>query len=398
MEKRYYLDYNSTTRLLPAVLNAMRPYLEDQFGNPSSIHFWGRHARAALDDAREELAQLLGAQAKEIVFVSGGTEANNLAILGVARALRSKGNHLITCATEHHSVLDPCRHLKSEGFDVTVLPVDSHGQLNITSLENALRSNTILVSIMSANNETGTLQPIQQIGALCRQRGILFHCDAVQSFGKEMVDVRQWKADLLTISAHKFYGPKGAAALYVRTGVSLERILWGGTQENERRGGTENVAAIVGMATAARHAVADIGSKNQRLFRLTEKLWEGLSSSIDGICRNGHSEKRLGNTLNASFEDCDGESLPIALDLEGIGVSNGSACMVGSVQPSHVLRAMGVPKKRIQNSIRFSLGVDSKEENIPEIVECVSRVVKRLRNTSDPIKSHSAQELPVPQI
>ncbi len=359
----------------------MQPYLEEHFGNPSSIHSFGRTARIALDQARQELADLIGAKSKEIVFTSGGTESNNLAIFGTAHAFQKKGKHIITCATEHHAVLHPCKRLELEGFEITYLPVDSFGQIDLKVLEKSFRSDTILVSIMSANNETGTLQPIQKIGALCKEKKVIFHCDAIQSFGKEHVNVDPWNIDLLSLTAHKFYGPKGAALLYIRSGIAIDPTQLGGFHENERRAGTENVAAIVGMATAARLAAKEAEKENERLFDLTEKLWQAISTSIHGVYRNGHPTQRIGNTLNVSFEHCDGEGLLIGLDLESVAVSSGSACMVGSVQPSHVLQAMGVDKKLIRATVRFSLGTGSQEKDIPEVSQRLERVVQRLRKT-----------------
>ncbi len=360
----------------------MQPYLEERFGNPSSVYTIGRIARAAIDDARDEIAQLLGARSKEIIFTSGGTESNNLAIFGAVYALKSKGQHIVTCTTEHHSVLHPCQHLIQEGFEITFIPVDAHGKIDLETFSHALRPDTILVSIMSANNETGTHQAILEMGALCREHRVLFHCDAIQSFGKEQVNVEEWKVDLLSITAHKFYGPKGIAALYIRTGTPLQPSLIGGSHENERRAGTENVAAIVGMATAARLTTKQTEEENCRLFDLTEKLWNHLSTAIPHIHRNGHPVDRLGNTLNVSFEGCDGEGLIMGLDLEGIAVSSGSACMVGSLQSSHVLKAMGLKEQLARAAVRFSLGTNSREKDLPEIIKYVVHIVEQLRHTS----------------
>ncbi len=380
---RFYLDYNATTPIHPEAIKAMRPYLEENFGNPSSIHSFGRATRSAIDDAREKLAQQIGAQSKEIIFTSGGTESNNLAIFGVAHARRDQGRHVITCATEHHAVLHPCQRLETAGYQIRYLPVDHQGLMDLDLLARSISSKTILVSIMSANNETGVCHPIQKIGELCRERGVLFHCDAIQSFGKEEVHVEKWKTDLLSITAHKFYGPKGIGFLYDRTGVMIQPVQLGGAHENERRAGTENVAGIVGMAAAAEMTTQQAKQENRRLFDLTEQLWKELEAKIPEIHRHGHPVQRIGNTLNVSFANCDGEALLMGLDLEGIAISSGSACMVGSMQPSHVLEAMGVDEKLIRSTVRFSLGNDSKKEVIPEIVERVVRVVKRLRKTTD---------------
>lgn len=375
----FYLDYNATTPLAPEAARAMRPFFEDDFGNPSSMHSFGRAARMAVDRAREQLAALLGAQPKEILFTSGGTESNNLALSGAARALHAKGRHIVTCAAEHHAVLHPCQRLAREGFEVTLLPVDQHGVIRLDDLARALRPDTILVSIMSANNETGTRQPVAEIGRLCRERGIVFHCDAIQSFGKERVLPQDWQVDLLSLAAHKFYGPKGTGLLYIRSGVRIEPVQVGGAHENDRRAGTENVPGMVGLAAAAQQAAARAETENQRLFDLTENLWTKLSHSIPDIRRNGHPANRLGNTLNVSFSGCDGEGLIVGLDLDGVAVSSGSACMVGSLQPSHVLQAMGIEDGLIRATVRFSLGAGSKEAHLPEITRRVTRVVERLR-------------------
>ena len=375
---RIYLDYNATTPVRPEVREAMRPFEEEHFGNPSSVHAFGRQTRAAIDDARETLAGILGARAHEIVFTSGGTESDNLAVLGAARARAPAGRHLITGATEHHAVLLAFDYLKQhEGFEVTVLGVDETGRVRPGDVLEALRPETTLVSLMTANNETGALHPIREIGVALRERGILLHTDAVQSFGKQRVDVREIPVDLLSISAHKFYGPKGVGALFVRSGLPLTPTVVGGFHENQRRAGTENVAAIVGMARAAE--LAPWEQEDQRLFSLTEKLWKGLSGRIAGVRRNGHVAERLGNTLNVSFEDCDGESLLINFDLEGVAVSSGSACMVGSVQPSHVLAAMGVPETQARATVRFSLGLTTREADVAAVIDKAPAIVARVR-------------------
>lgn len=358
-----YLDYNATTPLAPEALAAMRPYLEQHFGNASSIHAAGRVARAAIDDARDRLARLLGAKPHEIIFTGGGTEANNLAVLGLARQRASRGKHLITCTTEHHAVLHAFEHLqKREGFRVTWLPVDRFGRVEPGQVAAAILPETTLVSIMSANNETGTRQPTREIGALCRERGVLFHTDAIQSFGKESVTVAD--CDALSLAAHKFHGPKGAGLLYLRAGVSIERLHHGGSHENERRPGTENVAAIVGMAAAAELAVRDLETEAVRQARLRDQLWNGVLDAFPEAVFNGDRVERLPNTLNISFPGLDGESLLIALDLAGIGASSGSACMVGSVQPSHVLLAMRVAPELARATVRFSLGKPTTDAEI----------------------------------
>jgi cysteine desulfurase len=373
-----YLDYNATTPLAPEALATMMPFLRGNFGNASSIHAAGRQARVAIDDARERLASLLGVKANEIIFTTGGTEACNLAVLGIARAHAPRGRHLITAATEHHAVLHAFEHLKHhEGFDLTVLPVDGTGRVSPEDLKTALRRDTVLVSVMHANNETGTIQPIEELAAICRERRICFHTDAIQSFGKMPVRPNDLGATALSLAAHKFYGPVGAGALYLREGVAICRIIHGGSQENTRRPGTENVAAIAGMAAAAEVAESKRCSDELRLSALRDRLWDGIRQKFPQAVRNGHPALTLANTLNVSFPGLDGETLLIGLDLEGICASSGSACMVGSVQPSHVLLAMGVEPKFASSTIRFSLGTETTDSDIEDCLRAVSTVVER---------------------
>lgn len=368
-----YLDYNATTPLAPEALEAMRPFLERHFGNPSSIHAAGRETRAAIDDARDRLARSLGAKPHEIIFTGGGTESDNLAIIGLARQRATLGRHLITCSTEHHAVLHAFEHLqKKEGFRVTWLPVDRGGRVAPGDVAAAITSETTLVSIMSANNETGTLQPVREMGRICRERDVLFHTDAIQSFGKEPIEARDF--DALSLAAHKFYGPKGAGVLYLRAGLGLERLQHGGSHENDRRPGTENVAAIVGMARAAELAVADLPVEQPRQAVLRDRLWEGIRRVFPEAVRNGDAEHQLANTLNVSFPGLDGEGLLINLDLAGICASSGSACMVGSIVPSHVLLAMSVAPELAEATVRFSVGkgttigeIDATLGRLPEI-------------------------------
>jgi len=372
-----YLDYNATTPLDPGVFAAMRPYLERHFGNASSIHAAGREARAAIDDARDRLACLLGAKPHEIVFTGGGTESVNLAVLGLARQHAERGRHVVTSTSEHHAVLHACRHLeKREGFRVTWLPVDRMGRIAPGQVAEVLTAETTLVSIMSANNETGALQPVREIATLCRERGVLFHTDAIQSFGKEPLHAPDF--DALSLAAHKFYGPKGAGLLYLRAGTAIERLQHGGSHENERRPGTENVAAIVGMAAAAELALRDFDTETTRQARLRDRLWEGIRAIFPSAVQNGHPTERLANTLNVSFPGLDGESLLIALDLAGIGASSGSACMVGSVVPSHVLLAMGVPPELSRATVRFSLGKPTTDAGIDAALAALPEVFTRL--------------------
>ena len=377
-----YLDYNATTPLAPEVLAAMLPALEAHFGNPSSIHSAGRHARAIIDDARDRLAAVLGARPHEIVFTGGGTEADNLAVIGLARARVAGGSkrHVVTSLTEHHAVLHAAEFLeKREGFAVTRLPVDREGLVNLEALREAVTPETALVSVMSANNETGTLQPMAQIAAECRGCGVPFHSDMVQSFGKAPVCVAgEPGPDAISIAAHKFYGPKGVGALWLRSGISIDRIAHGGAHENERRPGTENVAAIAGLARAAELALETMLPEQARQAALRDRLWQGVQAVFPEAIRNGSRDSTLGNTLNVSFPGLDGESLLISLDLEGICVSSGSACMVGSIQPSHVLLAMGVEPGVAQATVRFSLGKQTTGADIDAVIARLPGIVERL--------------------
>jgi cysteine desulfurase len=373
-----YLDYNATTPLAPEALAAMLPYLEQHHGNASSIHQAGREARAAVDDARDRLARLLGAKPHEIIFTSGGTEADNLAVIGLARSSAARGRHLITCETEHHAVLHAFEHLeKREGFRVTWLPVNRSGRIDPEQLGASITAETTLVSVMTANNETGTLQPVAEIAALCRKRGVLFHSDAIQSFGKELVSAAAF--DALSLAAHKFGGPKGAGALYLRAGLPIEQLQFGGSHENARRAGTENVAAIVGMAAAAELAIADLCSEQLRQSALREQLWDGIKAMAPQAILNGDQEHRLSNTLNISFPGFDAESLLINLDLAGICASSGSACMVGSIAPSHVLLAMGIAPDLARATVRFSLGKMTTSEEIDATLKRLPPILNRLQ-------------------
>jgi cysteine desulfurase len=366
--RRVYADHNATTPLDPTVLDAMLPYLRDRYGNASSIHHCGRQARAAIDDARARVARLLGGEEGEIIFTSGGTEADNLAILGCRQG------HVIASSIEHHAVLHP-----AEKRHATFLSVRRDGIVDPAELPKALRPDTVLVSVMSANNETGARQPVKELAAICRQQGVLFHTDAVQSFGKEPVNVREWDVDLLSISAHKFHGPKGAGVLFVRRGVMLEPQILGGSQERERRGGTENVAGIVGLAAAAELAVARLAEEGTRLRALTEDFAGKVLREVPGAMRNGHPQNRVPNTVNFSFAGCTIEGLLIGLDLEGVAVSSGAACTVGSLRPSHVIQAMGLP---VTAAIRFSFGAGNDAADVDYIVAALGRVVRRLQGTT----------------
>jgi cysteine desulfurase len=372
-----YLDANATTPVDPLVLEAMLPCLSQHFGNPSSTHYAGRQSRALIDSSRDTLASLLGCKSHELIFTAGGTESDNLAILGLARAHASKGRHLITCATEHHAVLHAFDFLeKREGFSVTRLPVNPDGTIDPASLQAAIRHETTLVSLMTANNETGVRHPIAALSAICRASGVLFHSDAVQSFGKEPLDLSLF--DALTLAAHKFYGPKGAGLLFLKSGVTIDALQLGGTQEGQRRPGTENPAAIVGMAAAAQVAMERLSHDAATLGPLRDHLEHGLLSRCAGVWVNGARAPRLWNTSSITFPSSDAESLLMALDLEGVCASSGSACMVGSMQPSHVLEAMGLPSPRAGSSLRFSLGRSITMEAIDLAVQKVGRVWDRL--------------------
>jgi len=367
-----YFDYNATTPLDPQVRAAMLPFLGDVWGNPSSIHHVGRQARALLDEARERAAKVLGSKPSEVVFTSGGTESANLAILGTARHLQSKGRHIITSSIEHHAVLRCCEFLaEREGFEVTFLNVDREGLVSTNSLAKALRDDTILVSIMAANNEIGTIQPVAELGALCRQHGVLFHTDAVQWFGKEpFEDVHQFNADLVSICAHKLYGPKGAGALFVRSPLQPAPIMLGGSHESERRAGTENLAGIIGFVESLERFVRIPVFAKEMLAPLTGRLIQ-LIDQLPGVQFVGSRERRLANTVAFVVEASDSLPLLAGLDLEGICASSGSACSAGSLEPSHVIEALGGEKRLANSLIRFSLG---RESTLQE-VECVERIL-----------------------
>lgn len=383
MGSRIYLDYSATTPVDPQVREAMRPYFEGAFGNPSAAHALGREAKATLEQARETVAGLLGTADKdEVVFASSGTEADNLALAGTAFAYQERGRHIITSAVEHAAILETCTALERGGFSVTYLPVNGHGVLDLEQLRRAIRPDTILVSLMHANNEVGVLFPLADIGAITKERGVLFHTDAVQSFGKVPLDVRHCKIDLLSLSAHKIYGPKGVAALYVRRGVRLQSLLRGGGQERGRRAGTENVPAIVGLAEAARLMFLEMPGEGERMGKLRDRFEAGVLARIEGVRVNAQKGPRLSHTSNLTFEGVEAQTLVVALDLEGIAVSAGSACHVGSLQPSHVLRAMGLSPEHVEGSLRFSLGRFTREEDIDSVLAILPHLVARLRENA----------------
>ena len=372
-----YLDYNATTPLCDVAREAMLPYLDRLFGNPSSVHAAGRETRAAIDNARDKLAALLRVKPNEIIFTSGGTESCNLAVFGLARCSMQGGGHVISAKTEHHAVLNAIEHLeKHEGFEVTWLNVSRDGIIDLDQLADAIRPETRLVSIMNANNETGVIQPIREISRICRERGVLLHMDMVQSFGK--IDADLSLVDAASFAAHKFYGPKGVGFLFLRSGLSIQPIMFGGAHENERRPGTENVAAIVGMAAAAEWTLRGCQQEQEREAQLRDELWTRIAENVPDAKQNGANAPRLANTLNVSLLGIDSEMLLIALDLEGVCASSGSACMVGSVVASHVLLAMGLPMERARSAVRFSLGKWTTADEIKAAGDAVRKIVDRL--------------------
>ena len=378
---RIYLDHNASTPVHPRVIEAMLPYLRENFGNASSIHAEGRAARSAIDRARSQVAEFLGAEDDEIYFTSGGTESNNLAIRGMAELTGREKGGLVTSSVEHHAVLRPMQRLADQGFDILFLPVDRYGSVSPEDLKRSLAAgNILLVSIIAANNEVGTVQPVEELGNICRRAGVLFHVDAIQAAGRLEIDLRSLPVDLLSISAHKIYGPKGIGALYVRRGVKLQPQLLGGSHERRLRAGTENVAGIAGLGTACELIKAESDQHNRQVRLLRDSLWEGLQEKLDGLHLNGHPENRLVNTLNVSFGGVEGEALLLNLDLKGIACSSGSACASGSLEPSHVLTALGVSPELAQSSVRFSLGWGNTAEQIERTVEETARVVCRLRS------------------
>ena len=371
-----YLDYNATTPLCAAARRAMQPYFERHFGNPSSVHRAGRETRAAVDDARDRLAASLRVKPHEIIFTSGGTEANNLALLGLARRGAPDGKHLISNRAEHHAVLHALEHLEQrEGFEVTWLDVSPEGLIDLDQLERAIRPETTLVSIMTANNETGVIQAIAEIAARCQKHGVLLHSDMVQSFGKLPTDLTGIAA--ASFGAHKFYGPKGGGFLYLRSGLAIDRIQFGGAHEGGRRPGTENVPAIVGLAAAADAVAQDLPNEQIREEKLRDELWLGIERVFPAARQNAATSPRLANTLNLSFPEFPSETMLMALDLEGICASSGSACMVGSVMASHVLLAMGLPSERAASAIRFSLGKETTATEIDETVAAIDLILRR---------------------
>lgn len=380
--QRIYLDYNATTPLRPEVRDAMMPYLTEAFGNGSSIHAYGREARNAIDTAREQVAELIGAKSpSEIVFTGSGTEADNHAIKGLTELQKSRGegNHIITSSVEHHAVLHTCQYLEQRGYEVTYLPVDRYGRIRTEQLRSAIRETTILITIMHVNNENGTIQPLEEICEIAQEHEIPVHTDAIQSVGKLDVNAQELGVNLLSLSGHKIYAPKGIGVLYIRRGSRLANLVHGGSHERNRRAGSENVPAIVGLGVAAELAKQDRETYSQHLTKLTNRLRDGLNANIERIHYNGHPDYCAPGTLNVSFESVEGESLILRLDMEGICVSTGSACTSGSMEPSHVLAALGLPPRLAQGTVRFSLGRNTTEAEIDTVVEKLPKVIKQMR-------------------
>lgn len=380
MQSEIYLDHAATTPCDARVVETMMPYFSAHFGNPSSIHQVGQHCKMALEDSRAQVARLIGARPEEIVFTSGGTESNNLALQGAAYALEHKGKHIITSAVEHKAVLEPCHFLEKMGFDLTIVPVDEYGVVSSDTLKECLRDDTILVSVMHANNEVGTIQPIEEIGKLLKERGILFHTDAVQSTGNIPVDVNALNVDMLSVSSHKLYGPKGSGALFIRKGVKIARVLHGGSHERMRRGGTENVPGIVGFGKACELAKNELPQRMEHVKGLRDAMRDEINQTITGVFFTGHAEKRLPNNLSLCLESVEGESIIVSLDLKGICVSSGSACMAGALEPSHVLTAMGIPAPLARSSIRFTFGKQNTLEHVHKAASALKEIVEHIRS------------------
>ena len=385
--KRIYLDYAATTPTHPEVVKAMLPYFTDAFGNPSSLYSYGQEAKGAIEEARSKVANLIGAQNEEIVFTSGGTEADNFALKGVAYANESKGNHIVTSSIEHHAVIEACKFLERRGYSVTYLPVDEYGLVEPDDVKKAITAKTILISVIHASNEVGTIEPVAEISRIAREAGIYFHTDAVQAVGHIPVNVNELGVDLLSMSAHKLYGSKGVGALYIRKGTKLSPFMHGGGQEKERRASTENVPGIVGFGKAVEIAQHDMSEEATRLARLRDQLIKGLVERIDHTRLNGHPQKRLPNNVNVSVDFVEGESMILNLDLEGICASTGSACSSSSLEPSHVLLALGLSHEQAHGSLRFSLGKWTIEEEIERVLGVLPGIVAKLRAMSPLLKT-----------
>ncbi len=382
MSKKVYMDYSATTPTKKEVVDAMMPYFTENFGNPSSVHSFGREAKNVVNEARETLANTIGAKREEIYFTAGGTESDNWAIKGIAKALKAKGNHIITTTVEHHAVLHTCEGLAKEGFEVTFLPVDEYGLINLEDLKAAIKDTTILITMMYVNNEIGTMQPIKEIGAIAKENKIVFHTDAVQAYGNVAIDVDDLGIDIMSISSHKIYGPKGIGAMYIRKGVRIGAFVDGGAQERKRRAGTENVPGIVGFAKAAQLANENLESHRAHLIHLRDKLAKGIMDSIPYAKYNGHPTERHPGNVNICFEFIEGESLLLSLDLKGIAASSGSACTSGSLDPSHVLMAIGLTHEIAHGSLRLTVGDFTTEEDVDYVIQELAPIVDRLRQMS----------------
>ncbi|HHT50068.1 MAG TPA: cysteine desulfurase NifS [Eubacteriaceae bacterium] len=381
MERKYF-DYSATTPVDSEVLNEMLPYFNNDFGNPSSVYSYGRDSKKAIENARYKIAKLINADAREIFFTGGGTESDNWAIKGIAIALKNKGNHIITSSIEHHAVLHSCKYLEKHGFRVTYLPVDKYGLISLEDLKSEINDRTILITIMFANNEIGTIQPIKEIGKIAKENNIYFHTDGVQAIGNTVIDVKDMNIDLLSISAHKIYGPKGIGALYIKKGIKIDPIIHGGAQERKKRAGTENVPGIVGFGKAAEIAYNNLDKNIQDLTNLRDKLIKGIFDNIDYVILNGHPHNRLPGNVNISFQFIEGEALLLSLDMVGICGSSGSACTSGTLDPSHVLLAIGLSHEIAHGSLRLSIGKYTKEEDIDYLLQELPKIIKRLRNMS----------------
>lgn len=382
MQKLIYMDNAATTATRKEVLDEMLPYFTEKFGNPSSVYSLGSQSKVAVEKARDQIAKAIGADKREIFFTAGGSESNNWAIKGVAYRNKEKGNHIITSKVEHHATLHTCEYLEKQGFEVTYLDVDEDGLIDVEQLKNSITDKTILITIMFANNEIGTIQPIEEIAQIAKEKDIYFHTDAVQVIGSVKIDVKDMNIDLLSLVGHKFNGPKGIGALYIKQGVRLDNLITGGGQERGRRAGTENVPGIVGLGKAIELAYENFDEKNERIKELRDYLFEQVISKIDHVKINGHRTKRLPGNVNISFEFIEGESLLLSLDMEGIAASSGSACTSGSLDPSHVLLAIGLPHEIAHGSLRLSLSYDNTKEEADFVVEKLIEIVDRLRQMS----------------
>ncbi len=393
MEKKIYLDHAATTSTRPSVVEAMLPYFTEEFGNPSSIYEFAQNAKQAIDDARQTIANAIGAESAEVFFVSGGTEADNWAISGVIENYAKKGNHIITSKIEHHAVLHTCEYLEKKGCEVTYLDVDANGMISLKELENAIKENTVLITIMFANNEIGTIQPVKEIGAIAKKHNVLFHTDAVQAFTHIPINVNEMNIDLMSLSGHKIYGPKGIGALYIRKGVRMKAYIHGGAQERRRRGGTENVPAIVGFGKAVAEAMPKLESEASREANLRDYFIQKVIDTIPYVKLNGHPTHRLPNNANISFEFIEGESLLIMLDMKNVCASSGSACTSGSLDPSHVLLAIGLPHEIAHGSLRITLGEKTTQEELDYVADELVTIVKRLREMSPVYEDYTQEKI-----